>query len=73
MCSSLAVWILQFYFGGTLLQLLPTNFRLCIQEGAVLLHLRTLAAAETNPADYIPETLELSDPRSLMQYLAFQD
>lgn len=31
------------------------------------------AAAETNPTDYILETLELSNPRSLMQHLAFQD
>ena len=34
---------------------------------------QSTAAAETNPTDYILETLELSDPRSLMQYLAFQD
>jgi hypothetical protein len=72
MYISFTVWILQLDFKSSV-QLLPTNFRLCIQEGAVLLHLRTLAAAETNPADYIPETLELSAPRSLMQYLAFQD
>ncbi|KAE8793539.1 hypothetical protein D1007_31824 [Hordeum vulgare] len=31
------------------------------------------AAAETNPTDCILETLELSNPRSLLQYLAFQD
>ena len=72
MYVSFTVWILQLDFKSSV-QLLPTNFRLCIQEGVVLLHLRTLAAAETNPADYIPETLELSDPLSLMQYLAFQD
>ncbi|CAM0944787.1 unnamed protein product [Alopecurus aequalis] len=34
---------------------------------------QSTAAAESNPTDYILETLELSDPRSLMQYLAFQD
>ena len=34
---------------------------------------QSTASAETNPTDYILETLELSDPRSLMQYLAFQD
>lgn len=34
---------------------------------------QSTAAAETNPTEYILETLELSDPRSLMQYLAYQD
>ncbi|KAL5207952.1 hypothetical protein ABZP36_032387 [Zizania latifolia] len=34
---------------------------------------QSTAAAETNPTEYILETLELSDLRSLMQYLAYQD
>jgi hypothetical protein len=43
MYSSFTVWI-QLDF-KSLIQLLPINFSVCIQEGAVLLHLRTLVDA----------------------------
>ncbi|KAL6899530.1 hypothetical protein ACP4OV_006188 [Aristida adscensionis] len=34
---------------------------------------QSTAAAEANPTEFILETLEQSDPRSLIQYLAYQD